>query len=72
MSNIFCGQVGLRYQGVLSEASERKSGSTTPMAGETGKDAVLEFVAHLYNLIRDDAAMVAKLDRALKERYGQR
>jgi len=31
--------------------------------------SVLEFVVYFYSLIRDDAAMVAQLDRAVKERY---
>ena len=41
------------------------AGTTPPLK----RDSVLEFVAHFYNLIRDDAAMVAQLDRAVKERY---
>ena len=33
------------------------------------QESVLEFVTYLYAQIRDDAAMVATLDRAVKERY---
>ena len=33
------------------------------------RESVQEFVAFFYEYIRDDAAMTATLDRALKERY---
>ena len=52
-----------------------ETGDTTPLPNsacttpQLKQDSVLEFVAHFYNLIRDDAAMVAQLDRAVKERY---
>ena len=47
--------------GVASGPQERNGGSK--------QESVLGFVTYFYNLIRDDAAMVGKLDRAVKERY---
>ena len=63
---------GERYR-LARRSSE--TGDTTQLPNAAGttpqlkQDSVLEFVAHFYNLIRDDAAMVAQLDRAVKERY---
>ena len=41
-----------------------------PASREASGETVPEFVAYFYELVRDDAAMVQALDRALKERYG--
>ena len=53
-----------RYQSVPQGA---------PSSSMTGQDqegeTVEEFVAYFYELLRDDAAAVAALDRVLKARY---
>ena len=36
------------------------------------QEPVLEFIAYLYSVIRNDDGMVQVVDRALKERYGDR
>jgi len=43
-----------------------------PLNQETSHETVPEFVSYFYEFVRDDAAMVRLLDRALKERYGSR
>jgi hypothetical protein len=42
----------------------------SPAGQGAGGETVPEFVAYFYEFVRDDAAMVRLLDRALKERYG--
>ena len=44
--------------------------ATRVRAGQVSGETVPEFVAYFYEFVRDDAAMVRLLDRALKERYG--
>lgn len=60
--------MGIRYRTQLAPQMELGR----PSAKELGPhEAVLEFVAFLYEYVRDDAGMVRLLDRALKERYGK-
>jgi len=37
---------------------------------DVDKERAEELIAFFYNLIRDDPAMLAKVDAALRERYG--
>ena len=71
MSSTLYEQSGRRYIGSFDEPKE-KSGPAAAARKDVEAAAVLEFVSYLYNFIRDDAAMIARLDHALKERYGQR
>ena len=43
---------------------------TAPANQETRRETVPKFVAYFYEFVRDAAAMVRLLERALKERYG--
>ena len=58
---------GGRYSGVVPDSVALK-GAQKQQASHH-QESVLEFVTYLYAQIRDDAAMVATLDRAVKERY---
>ena len=69
-------RVGDREVSPRAQFGERyKAARSAEVLGADNRDAppkqasVLEFVVYFYSLIRDDAAMVAQLDRAVKERY---
>jgi hypothetical protein len=65
-SNSSVKEIGERYRAPAATVADN-CGKLTPSQGQ---ESVLEFVAFFYEFVRDDAAMVRVLDRALKERYG--
>jgi len=60
---------GHRYRAVEPADPPQKASSLENSKPANPQEAVLDFVIYLYDRIRDDATMVARLDRVLKERY---